>query len=411
MLHCSRTAARLHGCTGLAVVRKTLAAKRNPATTNGPGGPSRQKLGRRRGVAGSVLLVGLLLLLATPTLARPLKGKKFRTAYRQTLYRLASGETEIQALAELERQAVDDGSNTLARIRRTEFACATELAQDDRACLRALLWLHHELGIFYRQAGRFSMAGPAQMHTVDLAVLLHQRTPTAAETELVNRIMVCLAYSLLGEGYQNQAQTVFERIVNWDPDNRWARLGVAAIHERQGQYQAAIDHLEALIAAHPDGYEGQLRLAVCLARVARQGYSQRLLRELIAGPAADWIRIVSYQQLAQARINSGDLAAAEPLLWAGIAEFPDEHSLRIQLALAIDLDDRPVAAGTVIEDLRPTARARHPVKPAPRLRYGRWPHFDLAAAEAGLPETTDADADLSSLAQALAPEITSGQEP
>ncbi len=91
--------------------------------------------------------------------------------------------------------------------------------------------------------------------------------------------------------------------------------------------------------------------------------------------------------------------------------FPDEHSLRIQLALAIDLDDRPVAAGTVIEDLRPTARARHPVKPAPRLRYGRWPHFDLAAAEAGLPETTDADADLSSLAQALAPEITSGQEP
>jgi Flp pilus assembly protein TadD len=205
------------------------------------------------------------------------------------------------------------------------------------------------------------------------------RTPE--DRRFATDVMVCSAYTLLDDGNKNQAVGLFDRIAGFDPGNLPALLGAAAIHERYGRYEQATMHLQRLVEHHPDSGEGRLRLAVNLARLHRSDDAERVLHELVADTDQSWVRAVGYQELARRMMTSGRPEAAEQVLREAVAAVPDNHSLRIQLAVVLDLAHQEREAARVIEEIQPELAG---AGASPRWRYAVWPAYDRPSREEDL---------------------------
>ncbi len=99
---------------------------------------------------------------------------------------------------------------------------------------------------------------------------------------------------------------------------------------------AALEVLESLLEVSPDDGEGRLRWGVNLARTGKHSEAAGSLRLLLEVESEDWIAQVATQELARALTALGETAEAIQILQSAAEKWPEQPSMRIQLAWLLD---------------------------------------------------------------------------
>jgi tetratricopeptide (TPR) repeat protein len=183
------------------------------------------------------------------------------------------------------------------------------------------------------------------------------------------------------------SERIFRRALELDPTNTAALMAVAATMERIGQYQRALQQLEALVKSQPDNAEARLRLAINVARVTSDRRAHELLQSCVSPPSPDWIRAVAYQELAKRLIQAERFEQAERLLKQALVALHGEEGLTMQLAYVLDRERRPLDAQALARDIGAAVKG---VEVSPRFRYSEWPAEDLERARQALRAKTTA---------------------
>ena len=214
---------------------------------------------------------------------------------------------------------------------------------------------------------------------------------------IASRMRTSLALTLLGAGDVEMASRQLDRALQLDPRSAGALLGSAAIEEKMSRYRPAAGFLQRLLAIEPEHGEARLRLALARLRIGRRSEAAELLDAASRETSPAWVRVVAFQELAQARAAEGDLEAASSVARRGSAAFPDDEALALLLLWL--LGDRSEESAVLLEAL--TERRDDTVETieiTPRVIYNLWP-ADTRDAVAGW--RRDVDSRLPLLARAL----------
>ena len=283
--------------------------------------------------------------------------------YRDALGRLAAGDRGAaeEAVAELERSAwsPEQGAELAST---AQDAVVDALAKADPESLLPVLALHRTLCMRYAAERAYFLAGPARARVAHIA----ERYAELSEDERAGRhaadVLVALAVDLSDRRLDVRARRLLDRALRLEPTHPAARLRLAILLERVGDYAAATETLEAL-APQQRSAEAALRLALNLRRIGRGAEGRRILRRLIDRGRDGWPIAVAFQELGRDLIKAGDLERAERLLRAGVSRFPADGGLRVQLAYLLDRGGNAIAGQTLLA----TGNTRH--DPSARLRY------------------------------------------
>lgn len=349
---------------------------------------------------GEVSAVAEGRLTAEPEPELPaLDAAGFRERYREILGRLAAGEGAgaRSSLARLESEAVGEGSErAIQRLGKLELQVVRELVRDDPEVLIPVFMLHREMFEQYSRERQAYLAYHARGMVEEYAALYAKLGGTAGSRVVAARAVASLGGALVESGARGSARITFEKALGFDRENAYALLGLAAVHEKGGEYGAAVGYLERLVAAHPKHWEGRARLGVNLARQGKAERSEALFREVIGSPGADWVKVVASQELARLYAAGGRLEAAVEVLEAAVQSLPQQPQLAIQLAYLLERAREPQrslrAAQGVMAERAPEGSARN--------RYNTWPEEAFIENRRALAAT--ADSRLRLLASALA---------
>ena len=164
------------------------------------------------------------------------------------------------------------------------------------------------------------------------------------------------------------SEILLERALSLDRDNQEARILLATSYERLGRYRLARPYLEEVVASNAQNIEARLRLAVLLAREGDYEESERLIRHLLGARIAGWRRSVAYQTLARTLFGRELFEEAVATLAVGVAELPDDQRLALLYAYALDRTGRRREAEAVLGELPAAATER-----SSRMRYNELP--------------------------------------
>lgn len=345
----------------------------------------------------------MALLLLAPGAGR---GKEWdvawiRQGYREVLTRLAAGDGQaaLTSLSGLEARAVEGRvEREVAELWRAKLQVIRALldAGQGNDVLLPIIVLHHDAYLMYRQREERILAAHARDMAVDLAQFYVRQGPPAAGKQAAARVLASFA-GYLADGQATRSSVgLYTRALEIDPDNRAALLGLAALHEKLGDYAAALPHLQRAAALNPEDRETALRLALCLKRSGDPERAQSLLEGLLPAEAPEWIAVLAYQELAALHLEAGRLGAAEAVLRQGLERFPADDRLGIQAAFVLDRNRRGAEALQLLESLVPAAKGAV----SPRFQYGRWPEPPLAECRSRLAQ--DAASRLAPLGAAAA---------
>jgi predicted Zn-dependent protease len=81
---------------------------------------------------------------------------------------------------------------------------------------------------------------------------------------------------------QKSRRQMLEEFVAANPNDAFARYGLALDCAKNGETEAALDHLRKLIAAHPDYVAGHQQLAQLLAQLGRREEARQAFQAGIA---------------------------------------------------------------------------------------------------------------------------------
>lgn len=317
-----------------------------------------------------------------------------RAAYTDTLRRAARTDaadaSAAEAAADLQRAAFADGQlRALADLHRFQLATAAAIGGRDPQCYRPVVWLHYRVASCLDRPEDQILRTPALELVAEMASAMYRRGGPPENRRFATDAMLCAAYTVLEEGNRPRASDLFDRLIRLDRTLPEALLGVGAIDERYGRFDAAVKQLRQLVEVDPANGEGRLRLAVNLVRLDRWEEAEGLLRELAEDTAQRWIRSLAVQELARGLVARGDLEGAREVLRRGLLELPGDQRLRVQSAFVLDRMGHVRAAAELLEGVGGDG-------PAPgagaRWRYSRWPSFDVAAHEARLADLASAAA-------------------
>jgi len=302
-----------------------------------------------------------------------LETEEIAAAYEDALRLFAAGESvrARAALAELERRVVaETATHHWLKLRDAELKTAVALVKKEPASLMALILLHRDMYRWYRTRQEPGLTE----HSWTLAAAMAEGARTVPGWEPPGGFIECVFLDLAGDlmlqGDAGRAQELLERAVNLSPREQAVLFALAAVHEFSGQWYEAARYLERLVAENADHYEGRLRLAVNRARLGSNRASERLLRELLAEPAPEWLVTLGYQELARLLVDEGRMDEAVEILREGMGQLPRNQRLQIQLAHALDTARRPREAAATIDELE-SAEGRF--ETSPRVRYAEWP--------------------------------------
>ncbi len=293
-------------------------------------------------------------------------------AYAAALHDLAAGDQRAARarLFELgESLARERGLAGLELLDRVELAAARSLSKADPGALAPVMALHHWL---YQEARRRELsllsthARESTLRLVDMSLDF----PSVASQKRAARVLSSLGGTLQQAAQLRFSQRLFRRALAVEPDNRAALLGVAFNHEKIGDWEEAVEYLDALVEAYPQEGEGRLRLAINLRRMEREKAARRHLEEILAGEHPRWILSLACQELARLHTDNGDLDAAVEALRAGIARLPGSQKLYLQLAFLHDARQEAEKARQTLAEMSLRASSRNE---SPRRRYTRWP--------------------------------------
>lgn len=333
-------------------------------------------------------------------LKKGLEGKAGRRLYQQAGDMLAGYESVLTLLSTGRR---DDAMEALYAFETAfmegrepgeipllfdvEVEVIRSLGRRDVEALVPVLVLHHDAYPMYVERHQPLLAGHASRIAASLADLYAREGGTEGSRILGARALASLGIYAQQAGVKLQGLGLMLHALELDPASEAALLGIATVHERSANYHRAAERLQELLKEHPGHREGRLRAAVNLDRLGASDQARRLLEQLVAEPAADWVAAVAYQELGRIHRDAGRFDRAEEVLFAGLERFPGDGRIRTQLAFVLDTLRQPTRALSVVSELTDAPATDGPT---PRRRYGMGPQEAYFAVLAGLGESSSA---------------------
>ena len=289
---------------------------------------------------------------------------------RQALVGWAAGD-EAAALAALRRVdelAIGAGEGQL--LARVKQSTARSLRRHPGA-LQAFLRLEERAYVAYAAARLPALAGPIRQQLPLLIQEAAGRRASAAEHALASALLGSFGGALQAAGQDAAAGEVYAMALLQGPTQPAALAGLAAIHEKRGEYGAALARLRQVVAAGPGDREARLRLAVVLARTGQGAEAERELRHLDAAGGDDWVRSLASQELARLLAARGELGGAGAVLERAASALPCDSSLQVQAAYVAERSGEvgPLDLGTLADcgEAGESARARYTRPPTGAL--------------------------------------------
>lgn len=289
-----------------------------------------------------------------------LRPEEIQASYRQILGRWSAGEVDRapQALIDLEAAALDAGEpRSRKALLKAEQGVIHEIGAVDLEVLVPISVLHHEA---YRRlleqgdnAGRALLLAHSRTMARDLVLLYWQQSGLEGAQLVASKLLTSLAGMLLKAAQQLPAAEMFEQALELDPRNTTALMGLAAIWEKNSQFDEAVKRLRALLEAEPANDEARLRLALCLKRMERPDLpeARKILQELVGNGTTPWVMPLAYEELARVYTEAEKPADSEKTLRKGLERFPGEPRLRLQLAVLLDRRGATKEAGDLVEKI------------------------------------------------------------
>jgi tetratricopeptide (TPR) repeat protein len=343
---------------------------------------------RARGLFSRVV-VGLVAgtVLASAAAALDLKPDEVQTRYRRVLTLLAQGERDqaMSALFDLETQAVPDssGSMELEKFWRLKLSVIRELlnsGQTDQ--LIPIIVLHHDAFDMYRHKGKPLLASHSRTMAAELAEILADRSDDPQVDQFCSWVLTSFGIYYQETRSLASSAEFFGRALKIEPGNRAALLGLAAAHEKYGEYDQAVPYLRTAVSLDANDHEARLRLALCLRRSGTTDEAVAGLKSLLGPDTVEWVRSIAYQELARIYREDGQPDAAEATLRQAIEQLPKEQQPRLELAAYLELDRRPKEAKSVLDGLEP----REDGPGSPRYIYDQWPTSGIEQARNAMRE-------------------------
>ena len=239
-----------------------------------------------------------------------------------------------------------------------------------------------------------------------LAELYLERDPSPRSRHLVASAMVSLAGYLEETGSRMAAANAYHDAMVYDPNHPAALIGLAAIQEFFGQYEAAVELLQRLHKTRPDDTRARLRLGVNLRRLDKARRALPHLEAALSEPGPEWVTAVAAQELAALHASAKRLDEALAVLEDAVERHPEVQRLKIQQAALLDRMGRRTDALTVLDRL--DASVGSDVS-SPRLLYSRTNRSAIAAVRQALAE--EAERGVSALAFSTGPNSGSASAP
>lgn len=309
--------------------------------------------------------------------APPDDARELRAAWRAAWLRFAAGERE-QAIATL--MALESGlppRRAAERLAASEGVLLDRLRRRAPADLLPLALLYLDLERAWLAEGRFVAARRARKVAESIAESLAAAARGERQRELAAGLLEALAAGHLEARDAESAARLLGRAAELVPGRAEPWLALGILHERDRRLERAAAAFDRALAAAPDLREARLRRA----RVGLLAGERDALAELerLAETAADWVAVVAAQERARGYLAQGEHAEAAAYLAPLVERRPEEPSLALARAYALEragrrAEARALAAGAAWSP--PTAES------APRKRYADTPARALGARRA-----------------------------
>jgi tetratricopeptide (TPR) repeat protein len=245
-----------------------------------------------------------------------------------------------------------------------------------------IIVLHHDVYFLYADQDRPYLAQHSRTMATELAEVFAERAGTPAAAAYAGWTLTSFGAYLWSPSSIGASAGLFYRAYLVDPGNPLALRGLAAAHERAGEYEKAIEYLMNALALERGDPELMLRLALCGWRRDEATVDTVIatLKSLTAADSPEWIRSVAYQELARAHLSKGDSEVAETLLRQGLQELPGDQQMSLQLATILDGQRRRSEALAVIDAIRIDGWEKY----SPRQIYDFWSPSDMKSVRTDL---------------------------
>jgi tetratricopeptide (TPR) repeat protein len=323
--------------------------------------------------------------------------------YREALVHWANGDSDLASreLSALETRVVRDTELASSkRLLKAEEKVIDDVASGDLEVLVPIARLHFEVYRRYLNEGARGHA-LVEVHSRtmvhDLAMLYRQQSAGKDAALVASHLLTSLG-ELLQHGAQHQAAAeLYTQAAELDPHNAVPALSLGIIYEKFEQYKSAVAWLRKALAIEPQNAEARLRLGVNLERLGKVEEARKLLEGLTAETNDSWVVALAFEEMAQLDARREAPAAAEKVLRAGLARFPQSVRMRVQLAAALDRQGKIREGRQVIEEI--PAMKPNAVQEGARFRYNTS-SSDTVAVSRGFFEDNAASR-MHSLAEAL----------
>ena len=290
------------------------------------------------GSAWALVCLAIVLWLICPAQAMAANQiAELRERYLETLHLLATEgfETATEALVDLELEvASQQGATGLDQLREVELAVASDLAASEPRLLLPLIALHELTHPRYWPEGLPANPSHARATVYRQIELCLEHLKTASDRRIASDLFVSLAGHFADGTAGPEANGLYTRALQYDPESPAALMGLALAREQSGRYRNALALLERLEEASTANPESRLRLAMNLDRLGKRGEAERILDDVISQPGPDWVSSLAYQQLARMRMEQERFDSAHDYLARGLSLFPDDQSLAVGLDYA-----------------------------------------------------------------------------
>jgi Flp pilus assembly protein TadD len=289
-------------------------------------------------------------------------------AYLEVLQELASSgdlATAVDRLVEVETGIIESDSALRELLQEVEMSAAQQLSGEDPECLLPILMLHLESYEEHYRERRFGLAGHSRVLVGRITDWFVEEGSGAESPGPLAALLTSLAELAERHHMMFESQILLRKVLDLSPEHETARLLLALSYERVGFHNRARDQLKELLTYNSKNMEARLRLAIMLARQGQFEVSIQQLRRLIREGPEDWILDLSYQTLAQSLGRLGRHGEAVSTLKQAVGRLPGEQRLHVQMAYWLDRSGRREEAAEILKRIpyRTTAESSH------RLRY------------------------------------------
>jgi len=271
-------------------------------------------------------------------------------------------EFEVEALRSRSPAAIVD-------LQDKELRVLSSLAGESTFRLLPIAVVYAELIGDYHRRGLAPLSEHALQMSIEMTDPLTRRSHGGLEDAVAADVLVSIAsYAILARR-TGVGEQLLEAALRVEPQHRAALMSLAASREQHGRYSEAAEALRALVRSHPQDREARLRWAVNLERLNQRSKAEELYSELALAGVGDWIELVAIDQLAAMLAARGDLDQAEATLRSAIERWPNQPTLRIQLAWVLDEAHQLQSASELVERLVSSSAS---TRQSPRYRYNHW---------------------------------------